>query len=187
MGLGKTVQAIAAMNHLASEGKNHFMVVCPLSILVNWTREIKRFSNLKVVPFRGASNTVIDDWIKNGGVAITNYESASRLGLPAGMSLDLLVVDEAHFVKNPNAKRTQAIVKTAATSERVLFMTGTPLENRLDEMIFLISILKPAIAKQVSEKKYMYAADSFKNAIAPVYLRRTRDDVLTELPDKIEM
>lgn len=187
MGLGKTVQAIAAMNHLASEGKNHFMVVCPLSILVNWTREIKRFSNLKVVPFRGASNTVIDDWIKNGGVAITNYESASRFGLPAGMSLDLLVVDEAHFVKNPNAKRTQAIVKTAATSERVLFMTGTPLENRLDEMIFLISILKPAIAKQVSEKKYMYAADSFKNAIAPVYLRRIRDDVLTELPDKIEM
>lgn len=187
MGLGKTVQAIAAMNHLANEGKKHFMVVCPLGILINWEREIKKFSNLNVITFRGASNYTIDGWVKNGGVAITTYESASRYGLPNNVTIDLLVVDEAHYIKNPNALRTLAVEEAQYHADRTLFMTGTPLENRIGEMAFLIGLLNIEVYYIITQTDHVYIPESFRKAIGPVYLRRVREDVLSELPEKIEV
>ncbi len=186
MGLGKTVQAIAAMVSLNALGATHFMVVCPASVLVNWTREITKFSALAVTPIRGGDQTALKRWMEKGGAAVTTYESISRFGLPEDFRFDMLIADEAHYVKNPAARRTQALLALRKRVERVLFMTGTPLENRVDEMCFLVSCLRPDIAGQVQKMKYISSAPQFREKLAPVYLRRTREDVLSELPELIE-
>ena len=186
MGLGKTVQAIAAMVSLNALGATHFMVVCPASVLVNWTREITKFSALAVTPIRGGDQTALRRWMEKGGAAVTTYESISRFALPETFCFDMLIADEAHYVKNPAARRTQALLALRKRVERVLFMTGTPLENRVDEMCFLVSCLRPDIAGQVQKMKYISSAPQFREKLAPVYLRRTRDDVLSELPELIE-
>jgi SNF2 family DNA or RNA helicase len=98
----------------------------------------------------------------------------------------IMVVDEAHFVKNPQAKRTQALLTAAGKTSRILYMTGTPLENRVDEMCFLVGCLREDIAKKLAGMMTLRATGKFKEELAPVYLRRVRDDVLTELPDLIE-
>lgn len=186
MGLGKTVQAIAAMVSLKNEGAERFMVVCPASVLVNWSREIQKFSPLDVTVIRGGDEAALESWCERGGVAVTTYESISRYELPDWLRLDLLTVDEAHYVKNPDAKRSRALSKLLKASERSLFMTGTPLENRVDEMCVLLKSLDPAIGAEAERMKYMSAAPQFKELVAPVYLRRTREDVLQELPELVE-
>lgn len=186
MGLGKTVQAIAAMTSLAAQGARRFMVVCPASVLVNWSREIEKFSPLAVTVIRGGDEAALERWCDGGGVAVTTYESISRYALPEGMTLDLLTVDEAHYVKNPGAKRSRALSALRKAAKRCLFMTGTPLENRVDEMCVLIRSLDPALGAEAERMKHMSAAPQFRELIAPVYLRRTREDVLQELPELIE-
>lgn len=187
MGLGKTVQAIAAMAHLQAVGRTHFMVVCPVSVMINWTREITQHSQLKAMKIHGDTrDEEFIRWQQEGGVAVTTYETISRLEEPQQLKIDMLTVDEAHYVKNPEAIRTKALVKYAAKSEYILFMTGTPIENKVEEMIFLIQLLNPTIATKIDSLKALSQAPEFREAIAPVYLRRVRDDVLTELPDKLE-
>ena len=186
MGLGKTVQAIAAMVSLGSLGATHFMVVCPASVLVNWCRELKQFSDFSVFSIRGGDQAALRRWTEQGGVAVTTYESISRFTIPGEFRFSMLVADEAHYVKNPAARRTQALLILRKRAERVLFMTGTPLENRVDEMCFLISCLRSDIAGEIREMKYISSAPQFREKLSPVYLRRTRDDVLAELPELIE-
>ena len=186
MGLGKTVQAIAAMLSLRALGATHFMVVCPASVLINWMREIRQFSTLSVIAIRGGDVMSARKWVDSGGVAVTTYESISRFALPQDFRFAMLVADEAHYVKNPTARRTQALMILRRKAERTLFMTGTPLENRVDEMCFLIGCLRPDIAGQIEEMKYISSAPQFREKLAPVYLRRTREDVLAELPELIE-
>lgn len=186
MGLGKTVQAIAAMVSLKAMGGTHFMVVCPASVLVNWCREIKQFSELAVTPIRGGDQGAVHRWTQQGGVAVTTYESISRFTLPEDFLFSMLVADEAHYAKNPAALRTQALLRLRRKAERVLFMTGTPLENKVEEMCFLVSCLRSDIAGQIREMKYISSAPQFREKLAPVYLRRTREDVLSELPELIE-
>ncbi|MCR4722549.1 MAG: DEAD/DEAH box helicase [Eubacteriales bacterium] len=187
MGLGKTVQAIAAFVSLANTGEDHFAVVCPASVLANWCREITEKSTLRAVRIHGKTRlSALEDWIRNGGVAVTTYENAEHFRLPQGYMFSMLVADEAHFIKNPETQRTQNVCRIAAHADRLLFMTGTALENRVDEMIALISILNPSLARTIKGMAFMSAAPQFREAVAPVYYRRKREDVLTELPDKIE-
>lgn len=187
MGLGKTIQAIATMVSLKNTGATHFAVVCPASVISNWCREIESKSDLRVIKVHGPGRSAaVKDWIKNGGVAVTTYETSWCLKLGDSFSFSLLVVDEAHYIKNPNANRTINVKNICEHAERLLFMTGTALENRVDEMISLIRILRPDIAAQVKDITFMSAAPQFRKIIAPVYYRRKREDVLTELPELIE-
>ena len=186
MGLGKTMQAIAAMVVLKAEGKSHFMVVCPASVLVNWCREIQKFSDLAVTKIHGNDAAALQNWIENGGVAVTTYESISRFTLPAELTIAMVTTDEAHYVKNPETLRTRSLQKLLKQAEYVLFMSGTPLENRAEEMCFLVSLLQPEIAKKLEKVKYVATAQQFRGELAPVYLRRTREDVLQELPELSE-
>lgn len=187
MGLGKTMQAIAAMAHLKSKGLNHFIVVCPVSVMVNWGREISKHSKLTTMRIHGEDREKeFDEFINNGGIAVTTFETITKLPLDKLTSIDMLTVDEAHYVKNPSAQRTQALQKIASVSENVLLMTGTPLENKVEEMIFLISMLREELSKELSSMITLNKAPEFRMKIAPVYLRRVREDVLTELPEKIE-
>lgn len=187
MGLGKTMQAIAAMAALKAEGGGHFLVVCPASVLVNWCREIEKHSMLPVTEIHGADRKdELSAWLGGGCVAVTTYETARSITFPEGFSLSMLIADEAHYIKNPAALRTRALVRLCESAEHILFMTGTPLENNVDEMCALLDILAPETALKARELKYLSNAPQFRQSIAGVYLRRTREDVLTELPEKIE-
>lgn len=186
MGLGKTIQAVAAMAALKAAGKHHFMVVCPASVLINWCREIKKHSSLEVTKVHGADEQALRHWRENGDIAVTTFESISRFALPQRFTFDMLVVDEAHYVKNPQAQRTVAMGKLLEKTERVLYMSGTPLVNRVEEMCFLVQCLQPDIAKRLEQVKDLSTAEQFRQELAPVYLRRVREEVLSELPDLIE-
>ncbi|MFC6238018.1 DEAD/DEAH box helicase [Longivirga aurantiaca] len=181
MGLGKTIQALAVMTHLASSGKAHFLVVCPASVLVNWIREIRTRSDLQAYQLHGPDTARQQGlWTQRGGVAVTTFEGLRRLSL---REVPLLVVDEAHFVKNPTAQRSQLVASWIAGAERTLFLTGTPMENRVEEFQNLVRYLQPQVANRVNPSHGLAGADAFRRAVAPVYLRRNQDDVLMELPD----
>jgi SNF2-related domain/Helicase conserved C-terminal domain/Helix-hairpin-helix domain len=187
MGLGKSVEALAAMCHLQVEGHRHFLVVCPASVLVNWTHEIGRHSELRSYRLHGSDRQRnLQVWARVGGVAVTTYESLRSLSRPAEVNLGMLVVDEAHYVKNLAAERTKAVRQWAATTSRVLFLTGTPMENRVEEFRVLVSHLQPGLVPRISSVDGMIGAGHFRAAVAPVYLRRNQDDVLQELPPRVE-
>lgn len=188
MGLGKTVQAIAAMVTMRNRGETHFLVVAPAAVLPNWCREIEKHSDL--APIQKIHGKDFDKrwklWKEKGGVAVTTYETAIKLSLPEEFKIGMLIVDEAHYVKNPYAKRTKAVVRFRRATKRAVYMTGTALENRVLEMAYLIRMLQPKIGKEIQEKDEMSTSKSFRRIVAPVYFRRTKEEVLTELPEMIE-
>ena len=185
MGLGKTVQAIAAMVALKAEKKKHFLVVCPASVLVNWIKEIKKFSDIPTIKIHGGDDEALEEWQTSGGVAVTTYESLTRLNFPHNFVIDMMVVDEAHYVKNPEAQRTQAVIKLVNQSSYAVYMTGTPLINSVEEMCFLVECLQPQVAKSLDLVKLVSSAADFRYELSPVYLRRHSEDVATELPEII--
>ncbi len=186
MGLGKTIQAIAAMSHLYAEKKGgYFLVVCPAGVLINWCREIRKFSSLNAWLLHGDElEKELQKWQEAGGAAVTNYES---LGKVTGrwkdqITLSMMVIDEAHYIKNPEAMRTQYVSMMKNRAESVLLMTGTPLENRVSEMCSLIDFICPDMSGQVREAAALSRTQEFREMISPVYLRRQREEVLQELP-----
>jgi SNF2 family DNA or RNA helicase len=195
MGLGKTVQALAAMAHLAAaagdgpaeETVSCFLVVCPASVLVNWAREISSHTRLAAYRLHGDDREgARQDWLERGGVAVTTYEALRSLPVPPAGQLTMLTVDEAHYAKNPRAQRTQAVRAWAAATPRVLFLSGTPMENRVEEFRALVGHLRPDVAARVSDADGVLGGTVFRRAVAPVYLRRNQDDVLSELPPRLE-
>ncbi|WP_217214815.1 DEAD/DEAH box helicase [Streptomyces sp. AC550_RSS872] len=183
MGLGKTIQAIAALAHLAAAGQSHFLVVSPASVLINWTREIEKRSTLRVTPLHGPDRQeAFADWKGRGGVAVTTFDALRGFPAPGVGELGMLVVDEAHYVKNPETLRSRTVSAWAGTCERVLFLTGTPMENRVEEFRSLVRILRPDLTEAVDDHDSVAGSKAFRKAVAPVYLRRNQQDVLTELP-----
>ena len=186
MGLGKTIQAIAAMCDLYTRfPDSRFLIVCPASVLINWCREIRKFSTIPVSLLHG--NGIEHDfqrWTEEGGAAVTNYESMGRIisGIDEKMPLRMLVIDEAHYIKNPDANRTRLIRRLENEAEHILMMTGTPLENRVEEMCSLIDFIRPDMTEELRRSAYMSQVPEFREMIAPFYLRRTRIEVLKELP-----
>src|SRR5690606_26982775 len=188
MGLGKTIQAIAAMAHLRALGHTHFLVVCPASVLVNWMREIDQRSLLRSFRLHGPERDAnLRRWLRSGDVGVTTFETLRKLGIPENQDIGLLVVDEAHYVKNPYAERTLSIARLASRLERVLFLTGTPMENRVEEFRNLVRHLQPGIADKLSGYHSVAGPRAFRRVVAPAYLRRNQEDVLTELPDLIRV
>lgn len=184
MGLGKTIQGLAMINHLAQNDQKYSMVVCPLSVLANWKTEIQQRSKLKTFIYHGNNReAAFAEWESQTGVLITTYEQTLRMNFDTEAYLDALIVDEAHYVKNPEAKRSQSVYQLATIAEYVLFMSGTPLENRLEEMKQLIAFLQPEIVEQLTQELHLLQPEEFKQLVAPVYLRRNRKDVLGELPE----
>ncbi|GII00801.1 DEAD/DEAH box helicase [Planobispora takensis] len=188
MGLGKTVQAVAALAHLRARGATHFLVACPASVLINWMREIENRSGLRAYPVHGSDRTAaLAEWIRTGGVAVTTIDTLHRLEVPAGVAVGMLVVDEAHYVKNPQTRRSRAVAAWCERVGRVLFLTGTPMENRVEEFRNLVDHLRPGLLSDVQRNNTLTGPQTFRRTVAPVYLRRNQQDVLTELPDLVEV
>ncbi|MPY65080.1 DEAD/DEAH box helicase, partial [Streptomyces spongiae] len=99
----------------------------------------------------------------------------------------MLVVDEAHYVKNPDTRRSQAVAAWAATCDRVLFLTGTPMENRVEEFRSLVRHLQPGLLPDISDTSAAAGPYTFRRSVAPAYLRRNQKDVLTELPALLQV
>ncbi|MFD8752903.1 DEAD/DEAH box helicase [Kitasatospora sp. NPDC059577] len=188
MGLGKTVQAIAAMAHLRTRGSTHFLVVCPASVLINWTREIESRSALCAYRFHGQEREVARaEWLRNGGVAVVTFDGLRQLEVPPEQAVGMVVVDEAHYVKNHEAQRSRAVAAWTDRVERVLFLTGTPMENRVEEFRNLVHYLQPELLPRIDNGSAVAGPKAFRKAVAPAYLRRNQQDVLTELPDVVHV
>lgn len=184
MGLGKTIQALAMINHLRHDGKAYCLVVCPLSVVANWKNELEKFSDIPVSIFHGTKRwRALQNWNENAGIMITTYEHTVHLEADNLEKLNTCVVDEAHYVKNPDAKRSKNVYRIVTSAEYVLFMSGTPLENRLEEMKQLIHVLQPSIAETLTENLHLLKPAEFKREVSEVYLRRNREAVLNELPE----
>ncbi len=188
MGLGKTIEAIAVCAHLFAQGGRHLLVVCPASVVINWVAEVRLHSALDAYLLHGADrDAAAQRWLRGGGVAVTTFETLGRLPLPESLRPDLLVVDEAQYVKNPTAQRTRTVRALADRIPRVVFLTGTPMENRVEEFRNLIGHLDPRLAATIDVTGGVLGAESFRKRVARIYLRRNQKDVLTELPSLIEL
>jgi SNF2 family DNA or RNA helicase len=126
-------------------------------------------------------------WLTDGGVAVTTIDSLHALPVPDGVSLGMFVLDEAHYAKNPKTRRSGAVARWAEDTERVLFLTGTPMENRVEEFRNLVRYLQPALVAQIDNTDGVAGPRAFRRAVAPAYLRRNQEDVLAELPDRVHV
>jgi superfamily II DNA or RNA helicase len=188
MGLGKTMQALAAMAHLrSSQAQTHFLVVCPASVLINWMREIATRTKLEAHREHGdGRDAALAQWQSGGGVAVVTYDSLQAIVVPPDVEVGMLVVDEAHYIKNPETARSKAMRVWTTRVQRVLFLTGTPMENRIEEFRVLIAYLQPQLVTMVGDQYAVAGGDAFAQAVAPVYLRRNQVDVLAELPELVQ-
>ncbi|MGP6173071.1 SNF2-related protein [Corynebacterium sp. A21] len=188
MGLGKTVQALAAAAHVAAvtgdpgeSSAAKILVVCPASVLSNWVRETHRFTDLPVHRAHGVDkHEAVASWRGMGGVLVCTFDGARTLDLGHP---DMVIVDEAHMIKNPDTQRSRALARLINTAGHALLMTGTPLENKVAEFANLIHYIQPEL---ITEAMTTMAAADFRTHIAPAYLRRNQSEVLDELPEKLE-
>jgi superfamily II DNA or RNA helicase len=186
MGLGKTVESLAVLTHLRAKGSHHFLVVCPAAVVTNWVREVADKSDLRGHRLHGPGRDgALTSWIRNGGVAVTTYDSLGWLHgqIPDRARPACLVFDEAHYIKNPDAQRTRRSLALIRDCERTILLTGTPLENRIEEFRNLVGYLRPDLTVSATE----FAPRQFRKQVAPAYLRRNQEDVLTELPELVEV
>ncbi|NKX93518.1 DEAD/DEAH box helicase [Sanguibacter hominis ATCC BAA-789] len=200
MGLGKTVQALATIAHLAADGHRRFLVVCPASLLANWEHEVRGRSALAVHRIHGSGRAdALAAWERDGGVGLTTFEGLAHVPLdplahptpdlsgtpaaPADLArVGLLVVDEAQQVKNPKAARSRLVAAWAQRCARVLLMSGTPMDNRLEDFLALVELLHPGLSEPMPRHLGLVGPEAFRSAVAHVYLRRNQSDVLVELP-----
>ncbi|MFS2293976.1 MAG: DEAD/DEAH box helicase [Actinomadura sp.] len=188
MGLGKTVQAIAAMAHLRAEGATHFLVTCPASVLINWVREIEARCTIPAHVLHGPERReAVARFAAEGGIGVTTFTTLPSVEPPSGLDVAMFVVDEAHYAKNHQTRRAKAVAAWCRRVKRVLFLTGTPMENRVEEFRDLVAHLRPEVARQVSPSAAVLGPRAFRSAVASVYLRRNQKDVLVELPEVVHV
>jgi len=201
MGLGKTAQAIAAMAQLARRGEvRRTLIVCPASLKHQWLREICDFTGRggeDVAVVAGPREARQAAYAEAPPVLITSYELARADEQElAELSPDLLVLDEAQRLKNWRT-RTAAVVK-GLRSRFAFVLTGTPLENRLDDLYSLMQVVDPHrfgplwrfneefTTLDPSGRPVGYRnLDRLRERIAPVVLRRRKEEVLKDLPARI--
>lgn len=186
MGLGKTVEALAVLAHLRATGVHHSLVICPAAVVTNWVREVSSKATLPAHRVHGPGRApAAQNWIRNGGVAVTTFETLAWFEDLTHTVSDLgcVIVDEAHYVKNPEALRSQRTRRLLKTTDYAILLTGTPLENRIEEFRNLVGYLREDLVVNASE----LAPRRFRKQVAPAYLRRNQEDVLTELPPLVEV
>ena len=192
MGLGKTLQAISALSHRKANGAHRFLVIAPASVIINWTREIETRSDLSVIKIHGEDHPEqLKLWIEKSGVGLTTYDTLKSFVIDGpqikALAIDTIIADEAHYVKNLHTGRAKTITKWIDNAPNVIFLTGTPMENRVGEFINLAKLLDPNLGNSLDRKVLASGPEPFKQAVAPIYLRRNTSEVLKELPDLIEV
>lgn len=193
MGLGKTLQIIAVMGMLKERNSNpHFLVVCPVSLLENWRRELSRFyPSLSVNIHYGSRRTGDYRELLRYDVTIMSYScSITDAGLLTMIHWDLLVIDEAQNIKNPNARRTKAVKQI--NCDVPIAVTGTPFENHMTDVWSLVDFILPGfLGKQYQfETQFtddVHSAIALEKLITPLMLRRRVKEVAKDLPERIDI
>jgi len=196
MGLGKTVQSIASLLRLKEEGllKNKCLVVAPAALLANWERELKRFApSLRVSRYHG-SRRVID---KKNDIFLTTYQTAVRDAEKLkNEAFSLLIIDEAHLMKNADTRISRTMKQLR--SQYRLALSGTPVENRLEDLRSLFDFILPGYLGDAAQFRNQYRipievmrnreqAENLKKITSPFLLRRIKTDkkIIKDLPEKI--
>ncbi|HEX3760676.1 MAG TPA: DEAD/DEAH box helicase [Kofleriaceae bacterium] len=202
MGLGKTAQAIASCHALFAAGKaRRAVVVAPAALKPQWAREWRAFTELPLVTVDGHPDERARIYRRRGdGVLLVNYEQLLRdLALVRNYDPDLVVLDEAQRIKNWETK-TAAVVKQLEPAWR-LVLTGTPMENRVEELASIMEwvdehALEPRWrlpswhTVRVDGRREVVGArnlDTLRQRLAPHMLRRVRGDVLAQLPPRRDL
>jgi len=199
MGLGKTVQTICAVNiaHEKQEADRPSLIVCPRSVVPFWVREVRRcVPDIKIAAYGGArrDKTIWENAGKRW--VVTTYETLARdIDLIARVPFYFLVLDEATMIKNPHTQRTQAIKSLNAMHR--LAISGTPVENRLSELWSIFDFLIKGMFGSHASFSTRYevpiaagdeeAADDLARRIRPFLLRRLKETVAKDLPEKLEL
>jgi superfamily II DNA or RNA helicase len=199
MGLGKTVQAIAAAELFARHfGVRRVLVVCPTSLKHQWKNEFARFAEREVQVIHGLRAKRQSQYREDVFCKITNYEAlAHDADLIAVWAPELVIADEAQRIKNWNTIAARALKRIASPYAMVL--TGTPLENRLEELISIVQfvdqhrlgptwrLLDEHQTRDETGRVIGYCAlDRIGQTLAPVMLRRRKAEVLKQLPGRVD-
>ncbi|MBM7366537.1 DEAD/DEAH box helicase [Gordonia hydrophobica] len=201
MGLGKTVQTLALIQRVVDSSPGaRFLVVAPTSVTANWTAEAHRFTpGVNVVTASATERRVgskLSERATDAQIVITSY-ALMRIDYEAFASVDWtgIVFDEAQFLKNHNSKTYQAARRLDAQFK--LAITGTPMENRVMELWSLVSVVAPGLysSPKLFKEHFAEPIESgqapdrlavLRRRLRPVMLRRTKDQVLVDLPEKQE-
>ncbi len=197
MGLGKTVQAIALLTWAKGKYKRKLnLVVAPTSVVPNWEREIHKFApGLTTVVWQGPNRQQRTEELEKADVMITSYALLRRdEELLHELDLRYVILDEAQHIKNPMSHTARAAKKIK--SERRLALTGTPIENRLSELWSIFDFVSPGLLGQLRtfeeriarpiDRGDMETAQRLRATIKPFVMRRVKQDVAADLPEKIE-
>ena len=194
MGLGKTIQVLALLESRRVEGHGPSLVVVPRSLVFNWRAEAARFTpSLRLLDWSGSDRLDDDAAWRDADVVLVTYgtlrRDAARL---ADVPFDYVVLDEAQAIKNRSTATAKAC-RVLQASHR-LALSGTPIENRLDELWSLLDFLNPgmlgtsarftASLRDVNDERVV--DEVISRALRPVVLRRTKAAVAPELPPRIE-
>lgn len=186
MGLGKTVQTIAfLLDYLDQYPNSNILILAPASVLYNWYHELQRFAPDLVA-------VVVDGSVEErqhlrqespGAIWISSY-SSYRNDQEAyhHLTADILVLDEAQALKNENTALYQSVIQQDATVR--LGLSGTPLENNLQEFWALMQMVLPGLLPDKRTYNQL-SIDTIRRMVSPFVLRRTKQDVALELPDKL--
>ena len=197
MGLGKTVQAIAFFLYKAADGPS--LVVAPASVILNWSSELARFApGLNVRILNSAEDRAA--MLENAGardIVLTSYRLlATERDALSAVSWNIVCLDEAHTIKNRSSVTAAAAMSLHARNRLVL--TGTPVQNYLGELWSIFQFLNPGLlgSYQLFTERFIYTASEedarmrrqqLRRIIAPFILRRTKSEVVEELPEKTDI
>lgn len=191
MGLGKTLQALALLTALnAQPAAAASLVVCPASLLENWRRESARFApQLRVFVHHGDRRLTTAADFAGYDLVITSYGTLTRDQLVfAAVNFTCVIADEAQHIKNRRSQNAAALRSLHARSRFLL--TGTPLENSLDDLRSLFEFLLPGYLEKIPANTRAdergWFDDRLRAKVAPYILRRTKRSVAPELPEKLE-
>lgn len=188
MGLGKTVQVLALLAERAGADSAPSLVVAPRSLLFNWEAESARFApDLRVRSHHGTGRARATGDFTGADVFLTTYGTLRQdVELLAQVPFDLVVLDESQAIKN--ADTSTAKCARALRARQRLVMTGTPVENRIEDLFSQFSFLNPGLFGSGSLASRLEAGDAraIGKALRPLILRRTKSQVAKELPPKTE-
>ncbi|MGF1923821.1 MAG: SNF2-related protein [Bacteroidia bacterium] len=199
MGLGKTIQVLAFILSQADKvAQNTNLIVVPASLIYNWQQEIMKFApSLNVLTVYGAFRKNASSSFDNYDIVLTSYGTLlSDIKLLKTYRFNYIFLDESHHIKNPDSQRYKA-VRLLQSRNRIV-MTGTPIENNTFDLYGQFSFACPGLLGSREQFKQLYSVpiDQFKDRkraeelhkrIHPFLLRRTKEQVATELPDKTEI
>ncbi len=200
MGLGKTVQAIAA-THLLRQRREvrRALIVCPASLKHQWAAEIERFTGSDCQVVGGTAHARREQYRSQAPFTIANYELVLRdVQGVADLAPDLLILDEAQRVRNWRTKTAEAI--KAVSTPYAFVLTGTPLQNRLDDLYSVMQVVdgrilgplwaynESFVIRENGKHKILgyQNLDELRRRLAPVVLRRTKEEVKLQLPERID-